>query len=79
MAIAANMIIARIEMARAFSHPQSKKCLTINSQSISWIKAAIKPEKKIPKSVPTTVPMTIVSMASVNLAFSFPAIALPAS
>jgi len=79
MAIAANMIIAIIEMARAFSHPQSKKCFTNASQSISWMMEAIKPMNKAPKSAPITVPRMTIQMASVNFAFSFPASALPDS
>ena len=78
-AIAAKMIIAMIEMASAVSHPQSKKCFTNASQSISWINKAIMPEKRAPKSVPITVPRTIIHTASVNLALSFPTIDLPDS
>jgi len=35
IAMIMNMITARIEIASAFSHPQSKKCFTSKSQSIS--------------------------------------------
>jgi len=79
MAITAKMIIAKIEMTSAFSHPQSKKCFTNTSQSISWMKEAMKPVKKAPRSAPTTVPMMTVNMASVNFALSLPTIALPDS
>lgn len=78
-AIAANMMIANRVIASAFSHPQSKKCLIMRSQSISWMTAATKPVNIAPKSEPTTVPTTIIQMASVNFAFSFPTSALPAS
>jgi len=78
-AITAKMIIAMIEMASAASHPQSKKCFTSASQSISWMIKAIMPEKRAPKSVPITVPRTIIQIASVNFALSFPTIDLPDS
>lgn len=79
MAIAANMIIAMMEMASAFSHPQSKKCFTNASQSISWMMEAMMPTKKAPKSVPITVPRMTIQTASVNFAFPFSTSALPDS
>ncbi len=79
MAIAAKMIIAKMEMASAFSHPQSKKCFTIASQSISWMMEAMMPVKKAPKIVPTTVPRITIQTASVNFALFSPTIALPDS
>jgi len=77
MATAANTMIAKMEMASAFSHPQSKKCFTKASHIISRMMAAMKPEKKAPNNVPITVPRTTIQMASVNFAFSFPTMALP--
>ncbi len=80
-AITAKIIIATMEIASAFNHPQSKKCFTKASQIISWIKEASQPHpaKKAPKSVPITVPKITIQMASVNFALSFPASALPES
>lgn len=79
MTIATNTMIANMDMASAFSQPQSKKCFTIKSQIISWMMAAIKPVNKAPKKVPTKVPTMTIQMASVNFAFSFPTRALPES
>ena len=78
-AVTAKMMTVIMDMASAFSHPQSKKCFTTASQSISWMMAAMKPVKKAPKNVPTKVPMTTIHMASVNFAFSFPTSDLPDS
>ena len=38
-----NMIAARMVMASAFSHPQSKKCCTSRSQAASIAMMAIQP------------------------------------
>ena len=46
MTIAMNMMTAKMEMAKAFSHPQSKKCFTSKSQSISWMMEARNPAVK---------------------------------
>jgi len=75
--ITTKIITANMLITNAFSHPQSKKCFTRASHSISRIMAAMMPEKKAPKNVPTTVPRMTIQMASVNFAFSFPTIALP--
>ena len=42
----AKIITAIMLMARALSQPQSKKCLTNNSQSTSSMMRATQPEKK---------------------------------
>jgi len=78
-AITTKIITARIEIARAFSHPQSKKRLTSASQIINWIMEAMKPLKSDPKNAPMTVPRITIHMASVNFALSFPESALPES
>ena len=66
-------------MISALSHPQSKKCLTRASQTMSCIIEAIIPVKKAENIDPNSVPMRMIQMASVNLALSFPTIALPPS
>ena len=78
-ATAMNMRIATIAMASAFSHPQSKKCLTSASQIISTMIEAIMPEKKYVITPPIRLPKTAIHMASVNFAFSLPAKSLPLS
>jgi len=95
MTIATKMMTANIDMARAFSHPQLKKCFTNANQIINRIKEE-KSQKKAPKKrkernkaknsakkaskiAPTNVPTAIIATALENFAFSLPASALPAS
>ena len=66
-------------IARAISHPQSKKCFTSASQTISCIILAIMPVNIAENIEPKRVPIKIIQIASVNFAFSFPTSALPAS
>jgi len=73
------IIAAIIAIRNALPHPQSKKCLTRASQRINDIIAPIMPEKKAPRIAPITDPRTTIQTASLNLAFSAPTKALPAS
>lgn len=79
MTIAMKISTATMDIANAFSHPQSKKCFTRASQIISCIIEARNPVKNAPNTAPTTVPIAIVASESVNLAFSFPTSVLPES
>lgn len=72
-------IIAINAIANALSQPQSKKCLMSPSQTKNIIIDAIKPPINQPTIAPMTMPNTTIQMASVNLAFSLPAKALPTS
>jgi hypothetical protein len=68
---------AMITMANALNHPQSKKCLINASQMMNMMSAPIEPPTKAPTTVPITIPKTTIHSASVNLALSFPASAIP--
>jgi hypothetical protein len=76
-AITANIKIVTIAITNAFSHPQSKKCLTKANHTNRTISVAIIPEKKYSKNPPIKVPKTTIQMASVNFAFFPPANSLP--
>ena len=72
------IITATTAIAKAFSQPQSKKCLISASQTMNITIAAINPPTKAPSTAPITVPRTAIQRASVNFALSLPASSLPA-
>jgi hypothetical protein len=74
-----NNISVSSEIAKALSHPQSKKCFIKASQIIASIIKVSQPEKRTPNIEPTITPIAIIAIASVNLAFSLPTNPLPES
>ena len=77
--ITANIITATIDIAKAFNHPQSKKCFTNPSKIIKRITEAIIPENNELKTVLITVPNTTIQIASTNFALLLPTKILPAN
>jgi hypothetical protein len=75
--ITTKMITANKEIAKAFNHPESKKCFTKASKIINRIIDAIMPENKELNIVLITVPRTTIHTASRNFAFFAPTSALP--
>ena len=72
------IITAIIAIAKAFNHPQSKKCLISASQTMNIITVAAKPPIKAPTTAPMAVPKRTIHTASRNFALSLPTSALPA-
>lgn len=77
--ITANMITDTSDIAKAFNHPQSKKCFTSPSNIIKRIIDAIIPENNELKTVLITVPRTTIQIASTNFALLLPTKIRPAN
>lgn len=76
------IITATIAIARALSHPVSKKCRIRNSQTKNIIMAPIRlpttPSSSALNITPMSVPRNAIQSASVNFALLLPASSLPA-
>ncbi len=64
-------------MAKAISHPQSKKCLISPSQTMNMMTAPSKPGMNEPMIALRMVPRRTIQIASRNFALSFPTRDLP--
>jgi len=73
------IITAIIAITRAFSHPQSKKCLIRYNHISKTTMEPMIPDSKALRAAPTTEPRITIQTASLNFAFSSPTMVLPAN